>query len=94
MLTIRSFSISIACEQSEPRKNARASSDAARGGGGGGGGGGGPPPPPPPLSRLLSRVSPPNGEPARGLVSGRLYLWRVTLDSSKNTDKLVALITL
>ena len=43
MLTIRSFSISIACEQSEPRKNARASSEAAR--------------PPPPLSRLLSRVS-------------------------------------
>ena len=44
MLTIRSFSISVACEQSEPRKNARASSEAAR-------------PPPPPLSRLLSRVS-------------------------------------
>ena len=43
MLTIRSFSISVACEQSEPRKNARASSEAARG--------------PPPLSRLLSRVS-------------------------------------
>ena len=43
MLTIRSFSISVACEQSEPRKNARASSEAAR--------------PPHSLSRLLSRVS-------------------------------------
>ena len=87
MFTIRSFSISIACEQSEPRKNARASSETA----------GGHPAFASPLA-CLSRVYfsqyPPNGEPARGLVSVRLYLWRVTLDSSKNTDKLVALITL